>query len=311
MDWRATGCGFGCMGLWVQPKWKKEKLLTKQKANMSVLKNKLIVPHGTMKVEGVTFYQRKGTTVMRSATSQQPHRRTSRQFEARQRMANCTALWKALRAATEPVLHGGKSSYGRFCTLMRKLPVAYLTKDERLKGAALLMPGMPVSDGMLPDIECQLGQVEGRPALLTSLRLSAGARSIPSLLYGPRAELKKSERLCLFRLRQRMPETDPEAVPRVAVRVEMLDIENCRDQEPFAGIELMDVDGRLALVGDTLGDDTMGWALVRMDGDNVSSQRVVTRCRLYEQYITDQAQERAAKSYGGLTPSPYLMPNGN
>ena len=241
---------------------------------MSVLKNKLIVPHGTMKVEGVTFYQRKGTTVMRSASSQQPHRRTSRQFEARQRMANCTALWKALRAATEPVLHGGKSSYGRFCTLMRKLPVAYLTKDERLKGAALLMPGMPVSDGMLPDIECQLGQVEGRPALLTSLRLSAGARTIPSLLYGPRAELKKSERLCLFRLRQRMPESDPEAVPRVAVRVEMLDIENCRDREPFAGIELMDVDGRLALVGDTLGDDTMGWALVRMDGDNVSSQRV-------------------------------------
>ena len=216
-----------------------------------------------------------------------------------------------MRAATEPVLHGGKSSYGRFCTLMRKLPVAYLTKDERLKGAALLMPGMPVSDGMLPDIECQLGQVEGRPALLTSLRLSAGARTIPSLLYGPRAELKKSERLCLFRLRQRMPESDPEAVPRVAVRVEMLDIENCRDREPFAGIELMDVDGRLALVGDTLGDDTMGWALVRMDGDNVSSQRVVTRCRLYEQYITDQAQERAAKSYGGLTPSPYLMPNGN
>ena len=198
-----------------------------------------------------------------------------------------------------------------FCTLMRKLPVVYLTKDERLKGASLLMPGMPVSDGMLPDIECRLGQVEGRPALLTSLRLSAGARSIPSLLFGPRAELKKSERLCLFRLRQRMPESDPEAVPRVAVRVEMLDIENCRDREPFAGIELMDEDGRLALVGDTLGDDTMGWALVRMDGDNASSQRVVTRCRLYEQYITDQAQERAAKSYGGLTPSPYLMPNGN
>ena len=278
---------------------------------MAILKNNLIVLKGRLKKDGMTFYQRGETTVLRSSTSKQPHRRTRKQFEARQRIANCMGLWKALTMNTTPVLAGGKSSYGRFCTLMRKLPVVYMTKDERERGAKLLLPGMPVSDGMLPDIECQLGQVEGRSALLTSLHLSAGARSIPSLLYGPRAELKKSERLCLFRLRQRMPEADPEAVPRVAVRVEMLDIENCRDHEPFAGIELMDVDGRLALVGDTLGDDTMGWALVRMDGDNVSSQRVVTRCRLYEQYITDQAQERAAKSYGGLTPSPYLMPNGN
>ncbi len=169
---------------------------------MAIRKNNLIVLKGRLEKEGLTFYQRGGTTVIRQATSKQPHRRTRGQFEARQRMANCTSLWKALRLATEPVLAGGKSSYGRFCTLMRKLPVTYLTKDERKRGAKLLLPGMPVSDGMLPDIEYWLGEVEGLPALLTSLRLKEGARSMASSLYGRGAELKRDERLCLYRLVQ-------------------------------------------------------------------------------------------------------------
>ena len=269
----------------------------------------VVIPN-KLRIGDMTFYQRGGQVVGRVSNSMEKRSNTLPQFIQRQKLRHTTALWKMLRFC-EPMFTQRKTAYGNFVILANRMPAVYVPCKGELEGASFLMPGMPVSDGMLPDIECRLGQVEGRPALLTSLRLSAGARSIPSLLYGPRAELKKSERLCLFRLRQRMPESDPEAVPRVAVRVEMLDIENCRGQEPFAGIELMDVDGRLALVGDTLGDDTMGWALVRMDGDNVSSQRVVTRCRLYEQYITDPAQERAAKSYGGLTPSPYLMPNGN
>ena len=141
---------------------------------MAILKNNLIVPKGTLKKDGVTFYQRKGATVMRSAKSDQPHRNTRKQFEGRQRLANCMGLWKALLAAVQPTLAGGKSSYGRFCTLMRKLPVVYLTKDERLMGASLLLPNMPVSDGMLPDIEYWLDEVEGQPALLTSLQMQAG-----------------------------------------------------------------------------------------------------------------------------------------
>lgn len=275
---------------------------------MAILKNNLIVPKGTLKKDGVTFYQRKGATVMRSSKSDQPHRRTRKQFDARQRVANCMGLWKALRAATEPVLAGGKSSYGRFCTLMRKLPVVYLTKDERLMGASLLLPNMPVSDGMLPDIEYWLDEVEGQPALLTSLQMQAG-RSLVSSLYGRGGELKRDERLCLYRMQQQTTVFDGETLPRLRVSVEVMDYESCRDGHPFSDIELRDVDGRLALVGDVLGDDTMGWALVRMDDEKVSSQKVVTRCRLYEQYLTDEAFERAAQSYGGLTKSEFLAPD--
>jgi hypothetical protein len=43
-----------------------------------------------------------------------------------------------------------------------------------------------------------------------------------------------------------------------------------------------------------------GWALVRLRGRYCSPQSIVTRCKLYEQYITEEALEEAAKSYGGL-----------
>lgn len=275
---------------------------------MAILKNNLIVPKGTLKKDGVTFYQRKGATVMRSSKSDQPHRNTRKQFEGRQRLANCMGLWKALLAAVQPTLSGGKSSYGRFCTLMRKLPVVYLTKAERLMGASLLLPGMPVSDGMLPDIEYWLDEVDGQPALLTSLQLQAG-RTLASSLYGRGGELKRGERLCLYRMQQKTTVFGEETMPRLSVGVEIMDYESCDDGQPFSDIELRNVDGRLALVGDVLGDDTMGWALVRMDDEKVSSQKVVTRCRLYEQYLTDEAFERAALSYGGLTQPQFLAPD--
>ena len=52
-----------------------------------------------------------------------------------------------------------------------------------------------------------------------------------------------------------------------------------------------------------------GWALVHMADNKASSQKVVTRCRLYEQYLTEEAFERAAQSYGGLTKTPLLTPD--
>ena len=51
-----------------------------------------------------------------------------------------------------------------------------------------------------------------------------------------------------------------------------------------------------------------GWALVRVVGDQCSPQIIVTRCTLYQQYMTEEALQTAAKSYGGLTNAPYLSP---
>jgi hypothetical protein len=41
----------------------------------------------------------------------------------------------------------------------------------------------------------------------------------------------------------------------------------------------------------------------RVEGERCSSQNLVSRCRYYEQYTTEEAMLAAAESYGGLTDS--------
>ena len=68
------------------------------------------------------------------------------------------------------------------------------------------------------------------------------------------------------------------------------------------------VEDRLALVGEEFADEMKGWALVRVMDDQCSRQTIVTRCTLFQQYTTEEALEVAAKSYGGLTRTPFLSP---
>lgn len=266
---------------------------------MSELVNNGIVLKGRLKKDGVTFYTKNGKTIMRSAISEQPLRRTRGQFESRQRVAHNIALWKRLREPVRPLLAGGGNIYGRFCTLMRKLPVVYLTKQEHLYGSALLLPGMPVSDGVLPDIEYRFGEVEGRPALLTSLRLASRGASLHRRLCTRGGGLAGCDTLRLYRLEQTMREHGP----WVEVKTEDWNLSDSELEQPFGGIRLCEVEGCLALVGEVFADEMRGWALVRVAGDRASSQTVATRCSLYENYSTEEALQRSAESYGGLTGS--------
>ena len=68
------------------------------------------------------------------------------------------------------------------------------------------------------------------------------------------------------------------------------------------------VGGHLALVGEEFGDEMKGWALVRVSDNRCTPQTIVTRCTLYQQYTTEEALQVAAKSYGGLTETPFLSP---
>ena len=65
--------------------------------------------------------------------------------------------------------------------------------------------------------------------------------------------------------------------------------------------EFTEVAGCLALVDNEFSDEMKGWALVRMDGDRCSSQSILTRCTYFERFTTEEAMQKAAKSYGGLT----------
>jgi len=72
--------------------------------------------------------------------------------------------------------------------------------------------------------------------------------------------------------------------------------------------DMIVVDGHLALVGEEFADEMKGWALVKVIDDRCSPQTIVTRCTVYEQYTTEEALEKAADSYGGLTEPPFLSP---
>ena len=226
--------------------------------------------NGSLKRSGVTFYLRNGQMIARSAHSYQPERRTRAQFIARQQLAHSCRLWTLLKWAGDPMFEPTPTAYARFRTLMRRTPVVFVPCRGPLEGATLLLPGMPVSDGVLPVVEQWLGEVDGTAALLTSLTA---------------ADLRRGDSLRLYTLRQRAGE-------RPAVQISTTDLK---------ASDFQTVDGHLALVGAEFADDMTGWALVHLRGNKCSSQQVVTRCTYYRRFTTEEALKAAAKSYGGLT----------
>ena len=150
-----------------------------------------------------------------------------------------------------------------------------------LEGASFLMPDMPVSDGSLTPIKQQLGSAAGIAALLTDLKPG---------------DIQRSEKLLLYTAEQRIEGHTP--------RVRFLRVRE------VAKDEFTEVDGRLALTDEEFANTMRGWALVRVRPSSTpgaalcSTQSLVTHCRLYEQYTTEEALQQAAKSYGGLTERP-------
>lgn len=219
---------------------------------------------------GVTKYIRNGTVVTRVSTSEGRRSNSRGQFIQRQRMRHSIALWKEL-SCWSPMFTEGKTAYHRFLSLANQLPVVYLPKNKDSVEGSLLMPGIPVSEGSLTPVQSRLGDVDGMPALITDRKVG---------------EVRPFEVFLLYTAEQQFQRED---CPNVSFKMR----EVKRD-------EFAVVDGCLALVDNDFGSEMKGWALVRVMGKNCSTQSIVTRCKYYEQYTTEEALEEAAKSYGGL-----------
>ncbi len=154
--------------------------------------------------------------------------------------------------------------------MANRLPVVFVPKfwDDY---AALLMPDIPVSEGTLLPIKQQIGMVDGTPALMTNLKAT---------------EWGQPERWMLYTAEQ----LEGDTIPMVRFKVREVPLD-----------DFTEVDGHLALVDNEFSDKMKGWALVRMAGDRCSSQGIVTRCTYYERFTTEEAKQKAAESYGGLT----------
>lgn len=234
---------------------------------------------GSLRKSGITIYERNGQLVTRTATSYGKRSNTRPQFIQRQKMRHTQALWKMLKYGCKEIMFTQRqTAYQNFASLANRLPAVYVER-LRMDQASFLMPGIPVSDGTLPKIQLQLGEVNGTPALLTDLANDNRTYRTKYWLYTAVQTLEN------------------DFMPRV--RFSMREVR---------WSDMTVADGRLALVGEEFADEMKGWALVKVINDRCSSQAIVTRCTLYEQYTTEEALEAAAKSYGGLTETPFLSP---
>ena len=222
---------------------------------------------GRMPKSKVTIYCRQGEFVMRSVHSEGKRSNSRQQFIQRQRMRHSIALWKALKPC-QPMFTHGKTNYNGFITLANQLPAVFMPYNLG-NGNTLLLPDMPVSDGTLPPIKQWLGEVNGTAALVTNLKADT---------------LRDGEKLMLYTATQ----SARSMIVSFKVREVMLE-------------EFVEVDGCLSLVDNDFSDEMKGWALVRVNGELCSSQGIVTHCTYYEQFTTEEALQKAAQSYGGLT----------
>lgn len=220
-----------------------------------------------------TIYQRGKKTFIRETHIVQPHRLSRTQLVLRERIAHNNILWRRLKATRHTHFEGGVDAYRRFMSVNRLSPTVYLTKGQVSNNTSLLLPDMAVSNGPLTPISYQFGEVEGQPALLTDLT--------------PK-DIRKGEYLLYVVRQEVIHRQGEEDLPQVHISVEVVtpSISN---------------DGTLALVGDRFGDPMLGFALVRIQNDHVSSQHIITCCNYYERYTTEEALLSAAESYGGLT----------
>lgn len=236
------------------------------KKNNSILG--LLIPK-KVSMGGMTFYKRQGQVVGRISESNERRSNTLPQFKQRQKMRHTQALWKMLKFCETMFTERG-NVYQNFASLANRLPVVYVDKIL-MEQASFLMPGIPMSDGILPALQQELSEVNGVPALMTGLK------------YGEQYE---HEKLWLYTAEQKME------CPTPRVRFSKRDVSRQ---------DMTIIDGQLALAGEEFADDMKGWALVRVSENRCSPQIIITRCTLYQQYTTEEALQAAAKSYGGLT----------
>ena len=226
-----------------------------------------------VRMAGMTFYLRNGQVVGRASSTHEKRSCTLAQFIQRQKMRHTTALWKMLRFC-DVIFTERRTAYQNFASLTNQLPAVYVTK-RLMDQSSFLMPGIPVSDGILPTVKLELGEVNGTPALLTDLKVSDRSHHVKLRLYTAVQNLENE---------------------RPRVRFSMHEV---------SWGDMTVVDGSLALVGDEFADEMKGWALVKVIDDRCSPQTIVTHCTLYQQYSTEEALQTAAKSYGGLTDFNY------
>ena len=147
------------------------------------------------------------------------------------------------------------------------MPAVFVDKSMASNKATFLMPDIPVSEGKLLTVRQHLGEVDSIAALITNLKKNDIHPDAELWLYTAEQCVKRGTPSVSFKARK------------------------------VKKSELVETAGGLALAGEEFSDNNKGWALVLIVGERCSTQGIITRCTLYEQYTTQEALLAAAKSH--------------
>ena len=289
---------------------------------MAESKNNTLGFTGRIRGAGVTFFRRGGKTYARTSTRTAPNRQSVKQFINREKMRHSIALWHCFYVPYKPLMETSENltAYNAFLRANSVLPTAYLTKQQARQGAALLMPGIVVSEGRLPAVEYDFAVLEsGERVVMTDLLTGIEEETTQELTIGCNDDLRQllcsssrnpqlmpGDKVRFYRFGQLL-EGD---CPRVKVNCCELALDNDPRQNPaLRNWRFYSHEGRLAIGG--ADDENRGWAVV-IYGEkeqSASTQQALTTCRMYEQYTTDEALTQAAESYGNVEKPDMLTPD--
>ena len=276
---------------------------------------------GLIQGKGVSFYRRGGKTYARISTRKVPNRQSVKQFINREKMRHSIALWHCFYSSDKPLMEtsGSLTAYNAFLRANSALPTVYFTKQQARQGASLLMPGMVVSEGRLPAVEYDFAVLEsGERVVLTNLLTGIDESETQELTIGCNDDLRQllssssnpqllpGDIVRFYRFEQRMQDD----CPTVKITCCELALDNDPRQNPtLRNWRFLSHKGRLAIGG--ADDENTGWAVVLFGEkeQSASTQRVVTTCRIFEQYTTDEALAQAAESYGNVEKPDMLTPD--
>ena len=289
---------------------------------MAESKNNTLGFTGRIRGAGVTFFRRGGKTYARTSTRTAPKRQSVKQFINREKMRHSIALWHCFYVPYKPLMETSENqtAYNAFLRANSALPTVYLTKQQARQGAALLMPGMVVSEGRLPAVEYDFAVLEsGERIVLTDLMTGIDEGETRELTIRCNDDLRQllcsrsrnpqlmpGDKVRFYRFEQRIQDN----CPTVKISCCELALDNDPRQNPtLRNWRFLSHEGRLAIGG--ADDENRGWAVV-IYGEkeqSASTQQVITTCRLYEQYTTDEALAQAAESYGNVEKPDMLTPD--
>ena len=196
---------------------------------MAESKNNTLGFTGRIRGAGVTFYRLGGKTYARISTRTAPNMQSVKQFINRERMRHSIALWHCFYSSDKPLMEtsGGLTAYNAFLRANSALPTVYFTKQQARQGAALLMPGMVVSEGRLPAVEYDFAVLEsGERVVLTNLLTGIEEGETQELAISCNDDLRQllcssnrnpqlmsGDKVRFYRFEQRLQDDCPKAVP--------------------------------------------------------------------------------------------------